>query len=210
MNWFKTIVISIGAFVSSIFGGGYHDTAPVPVASSTQVDIQQTSNIQSQISSTTQSQNTTYSSTKTVTAHFFPINSGSSTQSAGVTTKLDEKSYIATDVTATVSCGSQDCFAQKFSACSPAESTADASFISFHSRIIGPVANGCQVEMNYVKNPNPAWINKVMTCILDNKVDLTTAMQKVMTNIFVDTSTCTGPLADIIRNPSQTRINNLK
>jgi len=99
----------------------------------------------------------------------------------------------------TENCGSQGCFLKKFTTCSPAISDASYGPMTFHYEIIKSVTNGCQVSMKYTRNPNPAWVNKQMLCILNNRADFQSEAQRVMSNIQNDANTCTGPLSDTIR-----------
>lgn len=79
----------------------------------------------------------------------------------GITMNVNAK----IDVTTTASCGTPDCFQQKFEACQSATLDADAEFVSVHYKIISAIdSNYCRVSFTYTKNPNPDWVGKEMTC----------------------------------------------
>jgi hypothetical protein len=102
---------------------------------------------------------------------------------------------IEADVTQTADCGYENCFEEKFAACQAATLQADAGALgSFEYKIIGPVTGGCKVTMKYPSNPNPEWVNKELTCVLDNKIDLEESVGNTFDGILDGTVVCEGLL----------------
>ena len=132
-------------------------------------------------------------------------NSNVSSTTAQATSTFPVQANIKTDIKITgtalqtVNCGSTDCFNQKFVTCSPATTDVSMGPVTFHYEILKSVTNGCQVSMEYTKNPNPAWVNKLMTCTFNNKADFESEVSRVLGNIQNDPNTCSGPLADALR-----------
>lgn len=181
MDWFSNIVISIGALVSSIFGGHQQVTTNnVSVSASSSVEVAQ------------QVSNNIVTSEK-------PVNSSINLSVSTSSIKASAHVKITGTSLQTENCGSQDCFYQKFATCSPATLDSSLGPITFHYEIIKPVTNGCQVSMKYTRNPNPAWVDEQMLCILNNKANFQSEAQRVMSDIQNDSQTCTGPLSDTIR-----------
>ena len=132
-------------------------------------------------------------------------NSKVSSTTAQATSTFPVQSNIETDIKITgtalqtVNCGSTDCFTEKFTTCSPATFDASMGSVTFHYEIIKPVANGCQLSMKFTRNPSPTWVNKLMTCTLNNKADFQSELQRVLGS--TQKNTCSGPLADVIWAP---------
>ena len=107
---------------------------------------------------------------------------------------------VATPAAATpVDCGDENCFAKNFAACESATLTASISFASFSYRILGPKTHGCQMTVKYAKNPNPAWVNKEMTCVFDNTISLKASVEKALNEIVAGTLVCEGPLYSLLK-----------
>jgi hypothetical protein len=111
---------------------------------------------------------------------------------------MDINVNMSGQVTNTESCGTADCFEEKFSNCLPATMESTVEFGSFYYKIIGPESNGCKVTMKYTKNPNPEWVNKEITCILDNELELEESVIDAFNRISSGNSTCSGPLYDML------------
>jgi hypothetical protein len=101
-------------------------------------------------------------------------------------------------------------FKEKFAACQPASLREEldmhaigAGSVAFEYKIIGPVTGGCKVTMNYLSNPNPEWVSKELTCVLDNKRDLEEAVGSTFDGIFAGTVVCEGPLYTLLRSEAQ-------
>ena len=103
----------------------------------------------------------------------------------------------------TVDCGTNPtCLEQKFDRCEPAIAVSNldlspifgsTGLVSFQTEVIGFKNGRCQIEVQYLKNPNPEWLNKKMTCSLDNS----RAYEDALSNLF-DPSYCSGPLMDVV------------
>ncbi len=106
---------------------------------------------------------------------------------------------IKADVSSTVDCGSESCFQEKFSACQPATVTSDAGFAASYFKIIGPKSGKCEVSFKYVKNPNPAWVNQEMTCVMDNKVSFQKSFENEFNAVIDGSSSCKGPLVGVLQ-----------
>lgn len=103
---------------------------------------------------------------------------------------------VQAEETITTSCATTDCFQRAFATCTPGVAlTADLGFASYHYRIVGPKNGGCAMTTSYPTNPNPAWVGKAMTCTYNNRGSFEDAAQAMFNNL----SSCTGPLADILR-----------
>lgn len=107
---------------------------------------------------------------------------------------------IKADIAQTVDCGSENCFQQKFTTCEPATLKSDAGFASVDYKIIGPAAGGCAMTFMYTKNPNPAWMNKEMTCTFDNTIDFQKSVANVFSGVIEGKVVCTGPLYTTLRS----------
>jgi hypothetical protein len=137
------------------------------------------------------------------------------------------KTNIKADVTTTTSCGTTNCFQQKFTTCQPATLEADAGFAAVYYKILHPVDSyNCRVMFKYIKNPNPNWVNKEMTCTFANNLNFGIEKQ-VGDEIAYDAAggignpnSCEGPLYSTLqpkqaslelatKAPSQISISNL-
>ncbi len=119
-------------------------------------------------------------------------------------TKIDPGDWYGPDsdsaVTQTVNCASGNCFQQKFAACQPAIFQADAGFAGVVYTIIGPATGGCKMTLKYTTNPNPAWVNKAMTCTFDNKLDFKKSVENSLLGAIKGSVVCSGPLYTILRS----------
>lgn len=111
------------------------------------------------------------------------------------------KVNISAPVTTTVNCGSKECFSSHFASCT-ANSTinSDAGFAAFFAKIIGPATGGCKVTMKYTSNPNPDWVNKEMTCVMNNKIEIEASIQETFSGIMDGSITCEGPLYELLKS----------
>jgi len=93
----------------------------------------------------------------------------------------------------------KNCAAAKFKECFPAKYVASldlgqlGGLVTYYYEIIGPSDNLCVVKSKFLKNPNPVWVGKEMTCQYDNAKDFETAIK--------DMSKCSGPLYDLMGQP---------
>jgi hypothetical protein len=78
--------------------------------------------------------------------------------------------------------------------------SSDLGFAAVSYSILGQTNEGCEVEMVYTKNPNPAWVDQAIVCTLDTNVDFLTAFQKEFEAAVEGEGNCTGPLAEILRD----------
>ncbi len=98
------------------------------------------------------------------------------------------------------SCNEESCFMENFKTCEPATLLMDIGFAGAYYEILGSTNGGCEIKMMYTKNPNPAWVNQPMACTLDNSDDFITAFQKEFEAAVEGEGSCTGPLAEILKN----------
>lgn len=115
----------------------------------------------------------------------------------------DGSASVTTPVTTTVSCGSENCFAQYFKSCTPATLSATSDAGSVKYQIYGKKGSGCSMLFEYTSNPfNSAWANKPMTCNFDNSKTLDNSVSAVITDLSSHKNTydCTGPLVAILQN----------
>lgn len=95
--------------------------------------------------------------------------------------------HVKADIRATIDCGGMDCFEEKFRQCEPATVNLELmQNVAYKYEIIGPEEGSCEVKSQFIKNPNPEWIGKKMTCLYDNTQPFDKAVQ--------DRSRCQGPL----------------
>lgn len=101
-----------------------------------------------------------------------------------------------TTVTFVADCGSKGCFDQKFLSCSADSATATVpNDGTEHLRIYGPVTGGCKVSIELTNETlAPTLNNKSMTCIVNNKEGLNTALNNATSGAANTDETCSGPL----------------
>lgn len=119
----------------------------------------------------------------------------STSEGEGIRVRTD----IEATVTTTVDCGDKNCFDEKFAACEPATLTASAPPLGTAAyEILGAGTGGCRVTFKYTENPNPDWVNKEMTCTVDNSKDFQGAFDEVFPGVFQGNSqVCSGPFVDL-------------
>ena len=86
------------------------------------------------------------------------------------------------------------CFDTNFKDCKPAKYTSSVNLggvVTYYYEISRKALGGCMVKTKFLDNPNPEWLNKEMSCIYDNTKKFSDAVR--------DTSNCTGPLYNLIR-----------
>ena len=98
------------------------------------------------------------------------------------------------------SCNEEACFMENFKTCEFATMSIDVGFGAVAYSILGETHEGCEVEMIYTKNPNPAWVDQPIVCTLDPSVDFTTAFQKEFEAAVQGEGNCTGPLTEILKD----------
>lgn len=109
-----------------------------------------------------------------------------------------------------VACGTdQTCFEKKFRSCEPATlsavlsdsgSSSDPNAVVTSYQIYGPKTDGCNMTLRYTKNPNPAWVNKDLTCNWDNKIAFADSIQKTFAAVSdKQQAVCTGSLVAILQ-----------
>lgn len=98
---------------------------------------------------------------------------------------------IKADIEAVSNCGSLDCFKGKFANCEKAQVTYTLlDNLVYYYEILGPDGNACNVKSKFIKNPNPSWVGKEMTCNYDNSLDFNEAVK--------DMSQCHGELYNLM------------
>lgn len=105
-----------------------------------------------------------------------------------------------TSSTSSSSCNEEVCFVENFNTCESATMSSDLDFAAVSYSILGETNEGCEVEMVYTKNPNPAWVNQPIVCTLDTNVDFLPAWQKEFEAAVQGKGNCTGPLTEILKN----------
>ncbi len=112
----------------------------------------------------------------------------------------DNGSYTSSaDITTTIDCGNESCFDKKFAACQPATLKANVEMLGgVEYKILRNSSSGCSVSFKYTTYPDPAWVNKEMTCPFDNKLSFQDAMSKVFQGVTNGSVICTGPLYSIL------------
>lgn len=108
----------------------------------------------------------------------------------------DEKTVATTDSS---KCNEESCFMQNFKTCESAALSSDLGFAAVTYEILGSKDNGCEVQMLYTKNPNPEWVNKLMSCVLDNNQEFEIAIKPEFEAAIEGKGSCTGPLAEVLQ-----------
>lgn len=97
-------------------------------------------------------------------------------------------------------CGNNKrCFTDRFAHCEPARFTSGRHFDSqVRYRIAGRSDGECTVQMRYLANPNPAWVNKPLNMVLDPgkpfAPQLKDAVGQCLSNAAPMDYQCSGPL----------------
>lgn len=95
-------------------------------------------------------------------------------------------------------CEDAECFDKYFKKCEHATFHTGNSKQTMSYEIIKKVENGCVVNFKYTAFPKEEWVNKVMTCTVDNTNGYRRAAEDVFLNITIDKVKCEGPLYDIL------------
>lgn len=111
-----------------------------------------------------------------------------------------DSSPSETSSTSSSACNDEACFVENFKTCKTATMSEDGGFAAVAYEILGPSNEGCEVEMKFTKNPNPAWVNQPIMCTLDMDADFLTAWQKEFEAAIEGKGSCTGPLVEILQN----------
>jgi predicted AlkP superfamily pyrophosphatase or phosphodiesterase len=98
------------------------------------------------------------------------------------------------------SCDEEVCFVENFKTCESATMSADMGFGAVSYEILGATSKGCEVQMVYTKNPNPAWVDQPIVCTLDMDADFLPAWQKEFEAAVEGEGNCTGPLTEILKD----------
>jgi len=180
MKIFLIALAAVTVLGSSFYGYQKYEER---MASNSETPVVTTTNIDRQAASATAT------TTKTV-------NTKSEQGVGGIKIKAD----ITADVTQTVNCGDESCFEKKFATCQPATLTADTGALGAVAYTIkGAVAGGCKMSMKYTASPNPAWTNKEMTCVYDNKLGFQTAVEKTFEGVISGSVVCDGALYSALK-----------
>jgi hypothetical protein len=104
-------------------------------------------------------------------------------------------------------CDTEACFNSEFKNCTPASfdySVQSLGSINYQIMSGNITSGGCYVTLTYLKDPNPSWENKPMTCIFNNKVPVRQSASDVFNDLLAghNTYSCTGPLVSVIQGPS--------
>lgn len=141
-----------------------------------------------------------YSDGQEVEAGYDPTAKAGTVIEEDVTLEGDGLTVHVDEMTTTVNCGQDTtCFDEKFATCELAMMTVNmGNWAAMSYEITGLATNGCAVTTIYTINPNPAWVNQPMYCIVDNSKDFETAMQETLNSAINTEGICTGPLNDIM------------
>ncbi|MDO8572256.1 MAG: hypothetical protein Q7S11_00630 [bacterium] len=109
----------------------------------------------------------------------------------------EEQKTIATQV---IDCENEECFQEAFTACREAILQIDTGVTTAYYKIVGLAPQGCEMMFKYTVNPNDNWVNKEITCILDNQINF----QRSMVNAFKEVVEgsmviCTGPFVGVLK-----------
>jgi len=96
----------------------------------------------------------------------------------------------------------KNCVEKRFKECKPTQYTITLDLgplggeVTYYYEIIGPSNNLCAVKSKFLKNPNPDWVGKEMTCQYDNSKDFEAAVSDFI-------GKCSGPLYDLMTEGMQ-------
>ncbi len=107
---------------------------------------------------------------------------------------------ITTDLKEIVTCGSADCFEDFFKRCEPAVLEGEVTSLSGRYKILNHESNGCKLEFEYLKNPNPDWLHKKMLCVYDNNIKFEDSVKRTWENVVSGNQVCEGELYFILKN----------
>lgn len=111
---------------------------------------------------------------------------------------LDTKDRICPLSASPSTCTTEDCFNNKFESCEETSFSSDVGIAAVEYDILGPNGGDCELSMVYTENINPEWVDQPMTCVLDNDLEFTAALEDQFNAAILGEGTCTGPLADIL------------
>lgn len=61
----------------------------------------------------------------------------------------------------------RDCFSERFAQCRSETFTSSSGLGQVQYEILGATGEGCRLSLTYAENPNPAWVGKPLTFVLD-------------------------------------------
>ncbi|NMB70507.1 hypothetical protein GYA27_04950 [candidate division WWE3 bacterium] len=93
-------------------------------------------------------------------------------------------------------CEDDKCFERYFKACEPATYFSGNSKTIMHYEIVKKSDNGCVMNFKYTTYPKSDWVNKIMTCTLDNAVEYKKAVANTFSDVVSGKVICSGPLYD--------------
>lgn len=99
-------------------------------------------------------------------------------------------------------CADTACFSQHFSDCDAATYTTESVAGGQASyQILGSSNAGCRVQMHYTSNPNPTWVDKPLTFVINPGKPFEPQMKKALQTCLIDDKPgsyeCSGPLHGI-------------
>lgn len=107
----------------------------------------------------------------------------------------------AAAATESTQCSSQSCFKRAFRQCQPVTMMTQAGVgAQAKYAIEGKAADGCRLSLTFVENPNPAWVDKPMTFVLDPAGSLDEQIEAAVPACLAGSGGefhCNGPLAGI-------------
>ena len=106
-----------------------------------------------------------------------------------------EYTGVKVNVPTVTSCQDKDCFESKFRKCELATVQVEVEGLSgqdvtYKYEIVGLNGAYCEVESQFVKNPNQDWVGKKMTCQYDNSKKFDAAVE--------DMDRCSGELYNLM------------
>lgn len=105
-------------------------------------------------------------------------------------------------------CDDKACFSQHFSSCDAASYTTEKQAgAQARYRVLGLSDSQCRVEMQYMANPNSAWVDKPVSFVLDSNQPFEPQMQKALQTCLTEDAPgsyeCSGPLRGIASESGQ-------
>lgn len=97
-------------------------------------------------------------------------------------------------------CATAECIAPKFSLCEPARFMSESPLGTSAYTIHGPKADGCEVTIKFTEPSSEEWVNKEMTCTLDNNIPIVDAFANELNAMLYATSDCKGSLVDFFHS----------
>jgi len=113
-----------------------------------------------------------------------PLSAGELPELAGLPAQSSDTKYAS-------DCGGLECFEERFAKCRTATLTVNYKGGEVYEyEILGKEETGCEVRSGFLNHPDPTWVGKEMTCLLDRAKPFLKAVE--------DTRACEGPLKKLM------------